>query len=114
LTSSVWLGDIVVAVRSHGDELHEAVSESTTDDAANQEPSAAGPQPKIGISRAKSAKAAKEKYFSELGVLGVPSAQLRTCLARGISESEPLRLSKNLRKMAGKDNATRRVVGGAR
>jgi hypothetical protein len=37
----------------------------------HREHSAAEPQPKIGISRAKDAKAAKKKMFSELGVLGV-------------------------------------------
>ena len=34
-----------------------------------------------------------------LGVLGVPSTRLRTCLARGISESESFRLLQNLRKL---------------
>jgi hypothetical protein len=35
----------------------------------HEAPSAAKPQPKIGISRAKGAKAAKKKMFSELAFL---------------------------------------------
>lgn len=38
-------------------------------------------QKRLNNSR-KGAKAAKERIDSELGALGVPSAQLRTCLAR--------------------------------
>ena len=45
----------------------------------HKEPSAAAPQPKLGISRAKNAKTAKEKNYSGLGALGARHIRIRGC-----------------------------------
>src|SRR3989304_165981 len=55
-----------------------------------QRRSVAKPQPNVGVSRAKMQRPQRKKR-SELGVLGA--------LARGISESESLRLPEHLRKL---------------
>jgi hypothetical protein len=53
------------------------ISAFSVDEDSPRRRSAVKPQAKGGISRAK---AAKEKNDSELGVLGVPSIELRACL----------------------------------